>query len=122
MYWLIERNLYLDLRGTSLTEPSVQVKLEEVYISLHAQHEKTPSAVDRSLLGPELAQLEVSAKLPAEEIEDHWDSLLARGESHLLDFKNSINEVVELAEVIKSHSHVVILVIRVAGKAHCYVI
>lgn len=37
--WLIARNLYIDSRGTFQTQRQVQVKLDEVYISLRAQHE-----------------------------------------------------------------------------------
>ena len=37
LYWLIERHSYLDPRGTLQTPRQVQVKLENVYISLRAQ-------------------------------------------------------------------------------------
>ncbi len=44
LHWLIERNLYLDLRGIPQTQRQVQVKLEEVYVSLRAQREEKLSA------------------------------------------------------------------------------
>src|SRR5205807_4003505 len=81
LHWLIERNLYLDPRGTFQTQRQVQVKLDEVYISLRAQRDKTPGEVDRRLLEKELAQLEtemVRATLSAEEVEDQREQLLAR--------------------------------------------
>jgi HEAT repeat protein len=119
LHWLIERNLYLDMRGTSQTQHFVRVKLEEVYISLHAQHEKTPSTVDRNLSEPELAQQETkreSVNLSIEEIENQRDLLSSHAESHPLDSKNR-NEVLELAEVIKRHSHIVILGDPGSGKS-----
>ena len=58
LHWLIERNLYLDPRGTFQTQRQVQVKLDEVYISLRAQRDKALSEVDRRLLDQEMAKLE----------------------------------------------------------------
>jgi hypothetical protein len=60
--WLIERNLYLDPRGTYQTQRQVQVKLDEVYISLRAQRDKSPGEVDRRLLEQEMARLEAKSK------------------------------------------------------------
>src|SRR5947209_14575819 len=84
LHWLIERNLYLDPRGTFQTQRQVLVKLDEVYISLRAQRDTTPGEVDRRLLEKELAQLEtgiVRANLSAEEVEDQREHLLARIEN-----------------------------------------
>jgi hypothetical protein len=67
LHWLIERNLYLDPRGVLQTQRFVQVKLDEVYISLQAQRDETPDAVDRRLLERELSELEMrlsSVNLP----------------------------------------------------------
>ena len=82
--WLIERNLYLDPRGTFQTQRQVLVKLDEVYISLRAQRDQTPGEVDRRLLEKELALLETEmtrANLAAEELEDQREQLLARIET-----------------------------------------
>lgn len=54
--WLIARNLYLDPRGTFQTQRQVQVKLDEVYISLRAQRDETPGTADRHALEKELAE------------------------------------------------------------------
>ena len=56
--WLIEQNLYLDPRGTFQTQRQVQVKLDEVYVSLQAQREDEPGSVDRKLLEQEFTELE----------------------------------------------------------------
>lgn len=48
--WLIERNFYLDPRGTFQTQRQVQVKLDDIYISLQAQRDETPGAADRWVL------------------------------------------------------------------------
>lgn len=48
--WLIARNLYIDTRGTFQTQRQVQVKLDEVYISLRAQRETPPGEGDVDIL------------------------------------------------------------------------
>lgn len=40
--WVIARNSYIDSRGTFQTQRQVQVKLDEVYVSLRAQSEASP--------------------------------------------------------------------------------
>ncbi|MCP4535402.1 MAG: NACHT domain-containing protein, partial [Delftia sp.] len=111
--WLVERNLYLDPRGTLQTQRQVQVKLEEVYISLRAQREETPGAVDRRLLEREMAELEarlVEADLPAEELEDRREGLLARYKGRRLESGDGQpGEVLELAQAVKRHERLVIL-------------
>jgi len=111
--WLIERNLYLDPRGTLQTQRQVQVKLDEVYISLRAQREETPGVVDRRLLEQEMAELEArleGARLPAEEAEDRREQLLARFEGLRLDVAaGRPGEAMELAEAVKRHDRLVIL-------------
>ncbi len=112
LHWLIERNLYLDPRGVLQTQRFVQVKLDEVYISLQAQRDETPDAVDRRLLERELSELEMrlsSVNLPPEEVEDMREQLLASYHRHLLSAENTTGEVLELAEAITHHEKLVIL-------------
>ncbi len=62
------------------TQRQVQVKLDEVYISLQAQREETPGVVDRKLLEQELAELETklaTMRVSAEDAEDQREHLLA---------------------------------------------
>jgi energy-coupling factor transporter ATP-binding protein EcfA2 len=120
LHWLIERNLYLDPRGTFQTQRQVQVKLDEVYISLRAQRDKAPSEVDRRLLDQEMAKLElkiVRGNLPTEEIEDQKEHVMARIESRFLDAKNVPGEIVELADAVKHHERLIILGDPGSGKS-----
>ncbi len=105
--WLIGRNLYLDPRGTFQTQRQVQVKLDEVYISLRAQRDETPGMADRHLLEKELSDLEMTANLSAEEMEDRREHLQARFESRLAADKPP--ETLELAGVVTRYDRVVIL-------------
>jgi energy-coupling factor transporter ATP-binding protein EcfA2 len=113
LHWLVERNLYLDPRGTLQTQRQVQVKLEEVYISLRAQREDRPGGVDRRLLERELAELEgrlAGAGLSAEEVEDRREQLLAGYEGRRLDSgEGRPGEVLELAQAVQRHERLVIL-------------
>jgi hypothetical protein len=109
LHWLIGRNFYLDPRGTFQTQRQVQLKLDEVYISLRAQLDETPTA-DRQVLEKELAELEIevaTSNLQAEEIEDRRELLHAQFESRLTTKKSG--EVLELAEVVTRYDRVVIL-------------
>jgi hypothetical protein len=47
LWWFIERNSYIDSKGTFQTQRQVQVPLDEVYISLRAQREEAAGIVDR---------------------------------------------------------------------------
>jgi len=105
--WLIGRNLYLDPRGTFQTQRQVQVKLDEVYISLRAQRDETPGTADRHLLEKELSDLEMTANLSAEEMENRREHLQARFESRLAADKPA--ESLELAGVVTRYDRVVIL-------------
>jgi predicted NACHT family NTPase len=120
LHWLIERNLYLDPRGIFQTQRQVQVKLDEVYISLRAQRDKAPSDVDRRLLEQEMAKLEekiVRDKLLTEEIEDQKEHVMARIESRFLGTKNAPDENVELADAVNRHECLVILGDPGSGKS-----
>jgi hypothetical protein len=78
LHWLIERNLYLDPRGTYQTRRQVQVKLDNVFIALQARQEPWSGVVDWKLLDHELAELErtmAQDRLPAAEREDRRETL-----------------------------------------------
>lgn len=111
LHWLIDRNLYLDPRGTWQTQRQVQLKLDTIYISLQAQASEAFSPVDHHpLFEEEFAVLEMGAdtgKLSAEEREERYDGLQKRLESRLT--KNETREILELAEVVRRSSCVVIL-------------
>jgi HEAT repeat protein len=113
LHWLIECNLYLDSRGTFQTQRQVQVRLDEVYISLRAQREETPGAVDRRLMERELAELEARLaedQPPAEEAEDRREQLLARfGRLGLGTIAGRAGEVIELSAAAKRHDRLIIL-------------
>jgi len=78
LQWLVDRNLYLDPRGTYQTQRQVQLKLDEVYITLRARPEEQLSHVDRRLLDEEMAHLDALTGLSAEQSEDRRDELFAR--------------------------------------------
>ena len=102
--------MYLDPRGTFQTQRQVQLKLDEVYISLRAQHDETFSTADRLLVEKELADLKlqaVSAPSAAEELEDRYEQLQDRFERHVMT--DMSGDVLELAEIINRHDRVVIL-------------
>jgi HEAT repeat protein/energy-coupling factor transporter ATP-binding protein EcfA2 len=118
--WVMRENRRLDIRGLSQTQFLGQVKLEEVYISLQAHYEMAPSTADRSVTRLELTQQERkrgNTNLSAGEIKDRRDLFSAYEKDHHLDPRKRIHEGVELAEVIKNHSHVVILGDPGSGKS-----
>jgi hypothetical protein len=111
LHWMIERNLYLDPRGTLQTQRQVQVRLDEIYVSLRAQREEIPGTVDRRLVEKEMAELQArlaAAGLPPEEIEDQREQLLT-GFADRLTSGNVKDRVLELAEVVTRYEKVVIL-------------
>ncbi len=111
LHWMIERNLYLDPRGTLQTQRQVQVRLDEIYVSLRAQREEILGTVDRRLGEKEMAELEAklaAAGLPPDELEDQRERLLA-GFADRLTSGNMKDRVLELAEVVTCHEKVVTL-------------
>jgi hypothetical protein len=107
LYWLIGRNLYLDPRGVFQTQRQVQVKLDEVYISLRAQYDETPGAIDRSVFEKEPTHLEIAVNLAAEEIEDRREQ--AQADLERRQITDAPGPTLELAEVVTHHDRVVIL-------------
>jgi HEAT repeat protein len=114
LHWIIERNYYLDPRGTFQIQRQVQVKLDEIYVSLRAQREDEPGGVDRRLLSQDLAELEQTleyASLSAEELEDQQEHRIALLESNASsdDLGMVVGEALELADAVKHHNRIVIL-------------
>ncbi len=111
LHWMIEPNLYLDPRGTLQAQRQVQVRLDEIYVSLRAQREEMPGTVDRRLAEKEVAELQATlaaAGLPSEEIEEQLERLPA-GSAARLTSGNRKDRELELAEVVTRHEKVVIL-------------
>jgi len=110
--WITDSNLYLDLRGVAQTQRQVQVKLDEVYISLQAQREETLSPVDRRLLEQDLLELEqeLDAHAPAEKREDLEDQVRRDYElRYLRGNAAGAVESLDLGEVVRRHDRLVIL-------------
>lgn len=111
LHWMIERNLYLDPRGTFQAQRQIQVKLDEIYVSLRAQREEIPGTVDRRLGENEIAEIQVKAAaagLPPEEIEDQLERVLPSFADRPTS-GNMKDRVLELAEVVTHYEKVVIL-------------
>ncbi len=107
--WLIERNLYLDVRGVAQTQRQVQVKLEEVYIMLRAQRDDELSSSERSLLDRELLGMERHA-LRSEEIDDQRDLLTHRFQRGKLSLPDrSVGEIRDLSTIVAQHERLIIL-------------
>ncbi len=110
LQWLIERNLYLDPRGIFQTQRQVQVKLDEVYISLRGQRQEMLGAADRHFLELELPELrKQSEQLAGEEIEDQQEYLLSLVEHQSFIGKDPDSEILDLEEVVNRHDRIVIL-------------
>lgn len=114
--WLIERNLYLDPRGTFQTQRQVQLKLNEIYISLQAQSGEarypgdTTSPNDRRSLREEFSDFQAETDPPLLLTEQRAGKR-ERSQRRLENQSgaNKTGEVLELAEVIARHDRVVIL-------------
>jgi HEAT repeat protein len=116
--WLIDRNSYLDPRGTYQTQRQVQLKLDTIYVSLHAQRDDEPSIADKTLIDQELADLERNlAGMSAEEAEDQRENLLALFEHKQASGQASVSEILELASVVARSDCLVILGDPGSGKS-----
>jgi hypothetical protein len=110
--WIMNRNLYLDPRGTFQTQRQVQLKLDYVYVSLKAHRAERFGEADRDLLEKELIALEASLttrKMAAEEIEDQRERVLLRFERQARLIASKADEVLELAACVQQHDRLVIL-------------
>lgn len=113
LHWLIERNMYLDVRGVPQTQRQVQVKLEEVYIMLKAQRDDELSSSERSLLDKELRDIERHATLTtlrSEDIDDQRDLLTHRFQRGKLSLPDrSVGEIRDLSTIVGQHERLIIL-------------
>ena len=107
LQWLVDRNLYLDPRGTYQTQRQVQLKLDEVYITLRARPEEQLSHADRRLLDEEMAYLDGLTGLNPEAHEDRRDELFAR--RLLRDRPQPPSAPLDLDQVVDQQSRLVIL-------------
>ena len=111
--WIIDRNFYLDPRGIEQTQRQVQLRLNEIYVSLNAQREETPGVVDKRLLEKEMSELELKIArqgIVSEEAEDRREQLLAQHYGRQPNsFGGGTTEVLELHQVVSRHARLVIL-------------
>jgi HEAT repeat protein len=113
LLWLIERHLYLDTRGTAHSQRAVQVKLDEVYISLQAQRDDSPGAVDRKLLEEELNEIQARLArrtISVEEANEQSAQLLARLHGRVVVAPSAgPAETLELSEAVLRHDRLMVL-------------
>jgi HEAT repeat protein len=111
LHWLIEHTLYLDTRGTSYSQ--VTVKLDEVYISLQAQRENTPGAIDRRLVAEELEEIEARLArlaISAEEAEQRRAQRWAQLRGRIVVAPSAgPDETLELSEAVTRHGRLMVL-------------
>ena len=112
--WVIDQHRYLDPRGAMQTVRQVQVRMNDVYVSLTAEAEPALSEIDRRLYREELEALLAREDLRAEEKEDLRENLLAR----YLQVEGSHpgGKRVDLTGLVREHAKVVILGDPGAGK------
>ncbi len=116
---MIERNLYLDAQGASQIQRQVQVKLEDIYVSLRAERDYEPGAVDRPTANAELAELEQAAHtmLPFDGLEDR-EPLLAHFEGRDPNvLTQAADDILELSEAVNRNERLVILGDPGSGKS-----
>jgi HEAT repeat protein/energy-coupling factor transporter ATP-binding protein EcfA2 len=116
--WLIDRNQYLDPRGTYQTQRQVQLRLDTIYVSLRAQRDDALTVVDRRLLEQELAELEQKlAGLRGEEAEDQREHLHALFQQRRGMAVVAPPEARDLAAVTAEHPFLAILGDPGSGKS-----
>jgi len=104
--WLIARNLYIDTRGTFQTQRQVQVKLEEVYVSLRAQYEGTSDTAtqdpwsDVTIEAGQDWEAAISLALKPLDVLIQSVGRVSRSKS---------SEILELAEAVGRHDRLIIL-------------
>ena len=114
--WLRDQYYYLDPRGTIQTQRQVQVKLDEVYISLRAERELGADVYSK-LRPHELAVLEAQLAdetLSAEAREQLQDEFLWREAQRQTETLGA--ELMELSAAVTQHPQLVILGDPGAGK------
>lgn len=120
LQWVINRNIYLDLRGIRQTQRQVQIKLDEVYVSLRAQNQSTNNIVDRRLLENELTEIDTQIAqswLTTEEKEDLHEQLIDKLRNRSNSSIRVNDEILDLSEVALRHKYVVILGDPGSGKS-----
>ena len=110
LQWLIDANLYLDPRGARRTQRQVQLKLDDIYLSLRARPEMKPERADRQLLQAEQAATErelEAGRISATETEERRDLLWAKVERAGLIAAPATP--LDLYKVVADHERLVIL-------------
>jgi hypothetical protein len=120
LQWVINRNLYLDLRGIPQTQRQVQVKLDEVYLVLGARQQDATDLVDRRLLEKELEEIDAQIAqsfLTAEEKEEIREDIIKRLRASNKSPASAIDKVLDFSEIVALHNHLVILGDPGSGKS-----
>jgi energy-coupling factor transporter ATP-binding protein EcfA2 len=123
--WVRDKTLYLDAIGTFQTQRQVKVPLDEVYVSLRAQPDDLPGAIERRMLEQEQEMIALEAgyrgagkggrqKISAEEFENRKEELQMR---YRLPGRSGGGPAQDLSEVVARHERLVILGDPGAGKS-----
>ncbi len=85
LHWLIKRTSSLDTRGIFSTQRPLQIKLEEIYISLRARHEGVlqtagPTPFSEVLAAEASKETQSLPPLPLSQVIAHHDCLMLLGE------------------------------------------
>ena len=106
LIWVTDQHRYLDPRGTFQTIRQVQVRLEEIFVSLEADPESPAESVDRNLLEDEIEAWMKRTDLSPDEKENLRENLLAQ---MLHPSPSHSGQAIELADLAREESKVVIL-------------
>ncbi|MBE0683073.1 MAG: HEAT repeat domain-containing protein [Anaerolineales bacterium] len=109
---VIEQHRYLDPQGTIYTARQTQVSLGEIYISLQAEQEAVLSTVDRRLFEEESRTIIEMGNLVPEEQQELVDNVFSK----VAKYSNKRIETVELLDLVRNNSRLVILGDPGAGK------